>query len=206
MLGDIFSPEGFSNLLLSLPAVLWAITFHEFCHGYAAKLLGDKTAEREGRLSLNPLDHLDPIGALCLLLFRFGWAKPVPIDTRFFKNPKRDIIIVSLAGIAGNLFTAFVFAQLWRFFPWLFDSNWALRQFMLLMIFINIGLAAFNIIPIPPLDGSRILYVMLPYKWLKGYYFLEHYGLLFILPLIALGILQRIMNAISLVMIRILLI
>jgi len=106
-----------AELLLSLPAILWAITFHEFCHGYVAYLLGDPTAERAGRLSLNPLAHLDPIGALMLLFFRFGWAKPVPIDPRYFKNPRRDIVLVSLAGAAGNLASA-MFCAFSLFLSW----------------------------------------------------------------------------------------
>lgn len=195
MLSGIFSAAGFANLLLSLPAVLWAITFHEFCHGWAAKKLGDTTAERAGRLSLNPFDHLDPIGALCLLLFRFGWAKPVPIDTRYFKHPRRDIIIVSLAGAAGNFLTAFICARVVSLIPALF-SSWAAQQFILLMIYINLGLASFNLIPIPPLDGSRILYVLMPREWMRYYFMLERYGIFIILILLALGVLPYLMRPI----------
>jgi len=91
-----------ADILLSLPAVLWAITFHEFCHGYVAYKLGDDTPLKSGRLTLNPLAHLDPIGALMLLIFRFGWAKPVPISTRNFKNPRRDLVLVSPCRCSGQ--------------------------------------------------------------------------------------------------------
>lgn len=205
MLSNLFTANGLADLLLSLPAVLWAITFHEYCHGLAAKMLGDNTAEREGRLSLNPLHHLDVMGALCLLLFRFGWAKPVPIDTRYFRHPKRDIIIVSLAGVAGNILTAFVCAQLVRFFPGLFET-WAARQFILLMIYINLGLAAFNLLPIPPLDGSRILYVLLPYQWMKYYYWLERYGMIVIVVLLVTNVLPYMMQPIMSLLFRIVMI
>ncbi|MCR5336022.1 MAG: site-2 protease family protein [Synergistes sp.] len=205
MLTNLFSQAGLANLLLSLPAVLWAITFHEYCHGLAAKMLGDPTAEREGRLSLNPLAHLDPVGALCLLLFRFGWARPVPIDTRYFKNPRRDIVIVSLAGAAGNLLTAFVCARLVNFFPALFRT-WGAQQFILLMIMINLGLAAFNLVPIPPLDGSRILYVLLPPSCMKYYFWLERYGMAVILVLLIIGVFPYIMQPILQLLFRLLMI
>ena len=108
-----------ADLLLSLPAVLWAITFHEFCHAWVAWKLGDKTAGFEGRVSMNPLVHLDPIGALMLLVVGFGWARPVPINSRFFRNPRRDIVLVSLAGAGGNLLTAVVVAIVFHLLPFL---------------------------------------------------------------------------------------
>lgn len=182
-----------AELLLSLPAVLWAITFHEYCHGYAALKCGDRTAEMDGRLSLNPLHHLDPVGALCLLLFRFGWAKPVPINPGNFRHPRRDTVIVSLAGAAGNILTAFVCAQLVRWVPGLFQSYGA-QQFILIMIYMNVGLAAFNLIPIPPLDGSRVLYVFLPYKWMNVYFTLERYGMFILLGLMMIGVLPMLMR------------
>ena len=129
----------------------------------------------------------------------------MPIDTRYFKHPKRDIIIVSLAGVAGNMLTAFVCAQLARFAPELFGS-WAAQQFILLMIYINLGLAAFNLIPIPPLDGSRILYVLLPYQWMKYYYWLERYGMFVIVGLLVMGVFPYIMRPIMALLFHILLI
>ena len=173
-------------LLLTVPAVLWALSFHEFCHGFAAKMVGDPTAERSGRLSLNPLDHFDPIGTLMLLLVGFGWAKPVPINSRYFKHPRRDLVIVSLAGVAGNILTAIVTVA----FVWFAGGAWfriagnggrlVVRQ----MFFVNMGLAAFNLIPIPPLDGSRVLQAFLPFKYLRYYYWLEQYGTLILLALL----------------------
>jgi Zn-dependent protease len=155
--------------------------------------LGDPTAKMDGRLSLNPLHHLDPIGALCLLLFRFGWAKPVPINPGYFKHQRRDMALVSLAGAAGNILTAFVCAQFVKLFPVLFQT-YAAQQFILIMIYMNVGLAAFNLLPIPPLDGSRVLYVMLPYKYLNVYYTMERYGMFVIVGLMILGVIPVLMS------------
>jgi len=182
------------DLLLSLPAVLWAITFHEYCHGYAANFFGDPTAARMGRLTLNPLAHLDPIGALMLLVFRFGWAKPVPIDPRYFKRPRRDMAIVSLAGSAGNLATAAACGVVVRLFPGPFISIPALGRFVILMILINLGLGVFNLVPIPPLDGSKLVSLFLPPSWLRGFYWLERYGIFILMILLALGVVQAVIS------------
>lgn len=194
-----------TQLLLSLPAVLWAITFHEFCHGYVAYRLGDPTPRLRGRLTLNPLAHLDPIGALMLLLFRFGWAKPVPIDTRYFRKPKRDLVLVSLAGAGGNLATAILCGLVVRLVPYPFVNNYALGLFIQLMILINIGLAVFNLLPIPPLDGSKLLYVFLPGRWLQGFFWLERYGMFVLMALLALGILPALMSPIVIFLYRLIL-
>ncbi len=182
------------DLLLSLPAVLWAITFHEFCHGYAAVLLGDPTPARMGRLTLNPLAHLDPIGALMLLVFRFGWAKPVPIDPRFFRRPGRDMAIVSLAGSVGNLVTAVACGIAVRLIPDPFISIPALGRFVVLMILINLGLGVFNLVPSPPLDGSKLLSLFLPPSWLRGFFWLERYGIFILMVLLALGVVQALIS------------
>lgn len=185
-------------LLLTLPAVLWAISFHEFCHGYAAKLVGDPTAERSGRLSLNPLDHFDLVGTLMLLFVGFGWVKPVPINTRYFRHPRRDLVIVSLAGIVGNILTAVVCVLFLRFLgePWYRLAGRAGITVLIQMIVINVGLAAFNLIPIPPLDGSRVLEAFLPFRFLRYYYWLERYGMIILLILLLTGIVDVLFNPI----------
>ena len=186
-----------AELLLGVPAVIWAISFHEFCHGYAALKLGDPTASVHGRLSLNPLNHFDLVGTLMLLIFGIGWAKPVPINPYNFKHPRRDTVIVSLAGCAGNILTAFVCARLMRFFPYLFRS-YGMLLFIRAMLSCNIGLAAFNLLPIPPLDGSHILYVMLPPRFMSAWYFVERYGIFVIVLLVLTGIMSTLMMPIIL--------
>jgi len=139
---------------VKIPVLLFAITIHEYAHGRAALWLGDPTAKNAGRLSLNPLPHVDPLGAICLFLFNFGWAKPVPVDPRYFKNIRRGIIIMSLCGPLTNIFVAFVAGVLIRYFllPWR-----VYIEVLLWAIIMNIGLGLFNLLPIPPLDGSHVL-------------------------------------------------
>src|SRR5690554_729966 len=146
----------FEQIILGIPALLLAISVHEFAHGYAAYRLGDPTAKHHGRLTLNPLAHLDPIGALMLLIFRFGWARPVPVNSAYFKDRKKGTLIVSVAGPLSNILMAWLFFNLVRILPNRMPT-FALAQtvyhFLLLNLNYNLGLAAFNLLPLPPLDG-----------------------------------------------------
>lgn len=162
-----------SHYAISALAVLIILTIHEFSHGYIAYKLGDPTAKVQGRLTLNPLRHLDIFGALCMVLFRFGWAKPVPVDIRYFKKPKRDFAFVALAGPASNLICAFIGAFLYLVFfkfataikipnEFVYNLLYYTLYFLLAFHQINLGLAIFNLIPVPPLDGSRLLCAFLP--------------------------------------------
>lgn len=191
----------FMSLLPAVPAILWAISFHECCHGWAADRCGDPTARLSGRMTLNPMAHIDPWGVLCLFLFHFGWAKPVPIDPRNFRRPRRDLIIVSLAGIVGNIVTAvavgLVIRGLFYFSPRLILSNYGLQQVLIAFILINLNFAVFNLLPIPPLDGSRLLYVFLPPKMMRFAFWLERYSLLILLLLIYTGVVGRILAPVA---------
>ncbi|MBI5356041.1 site-2 protease family protein [Candidatus Collierbacteria bacterium] len=151
----ISSPLSF---LISLLAIAAAITIHEFAHAWAADRLGDPTPRLQGRLTLNPLAHLDPIGTLMLILFRFGWGKPVQFDQFNLRNPRRDAMLISIAGPASNLLTATLAAVLLRFLP----SNLLGLLILQPFIVISIVLAVFNFVPVHPLDGGKILSGILP--------------------------------------------
>ena len=164
------------QLLLSLPIIVLSLTVHEYSHGLIAKKLGDPTADNLGRLTLNPLKHLDPMGFLAMLLFGFGWAKPVPVNTRNFKKPRRDMALTAIAGPVSNLILAVIFALLYEITVAAFSRagelsggvlNFAnaLILFLYLGSYFNVMLAVFNLLPIPPFDGSRFFYVFLPVKW-----------------------------------------
>lgn len=161
--------------------ILIVITVHEFSHAAAADLMGDPTPRLAGRLSLNPIKHIDPIGFLMLLLVRFGWAKPVPINPYNFKDPVRGEMLVSFAGPLSNFLCAWVVAVLMRFFPAAFYWNEYVQVIAANFIWFNLALGVFNLLPIPPLDGSHILEPFIPYEYRQ---MLEQYGffiLIFIL-------------------------
>ena len=139
-------------LVLLIPVLLFALVFHEFSHGWVAYKLGDPTAKNQGRLTLNPIAHLDPFGSMMILFVGFGWAKPVPVDSRYLANPREDMMKIAFAGPASNLFLALIGGGLIR----LTGYAGPLTSMLILFTQINISLAVFNMIPIPPLDGSQI--------------------------------------------------
>lgn len=170
-------------ILFSIPSILIASTVHEYSHALSASKLGDPTARMNGRLTLNPLAHIDPVGAIAMMLFRFGWSKPVPINEYNFKNPVIGTAITSFAGPASNLLLATISALIFRvFLSFLLVSSDALNSnffgiFLLTFLMVNISLAVFNLLPIPPLDGHKIVRAFLP-KSLRYYWeSLEGYGI-----------------------------
>ena len=164
------------ELILIIPILLLSLSIHEFSHGLASYKKGDPTPKMQGRLTLNPLSHLDPMGALVLLLTRrFGWAKPVPINPHYYSNPRRDLMLVSVAGPASNFVLAVIFALMLNLLGVFLSGPLAMRmytqpnsllvvlvQFLQLAIIINVSLGIFNLLPVPPLDGSKILRGVLP--------------------------------------------
>jgi Zn-dependent protease len=176
----------FQSIILSAPAILFGLTIHEFSHGWVAWQLGDPTAKMMGRLTLNPIKHLDPIGTIALFLFHFGWAKPVPIDPRNFRHPTRDMAISGLAGPAANLLTAAVSGLILRVLI-LFHVGGFVATLTSYFVLFNLILCFFNLIPIPPLDGSRLLYHLLPPNLAQGYARLERYGFIILIGIIFLG-------------------
>ncbi|MFH1073608.1 MAG: site-2 protease family protein [Candidatus Firestonebacteria bacterium] len=157
--------------LILLPVILLALTMHEFAHAYVAYLRGDGTAKAMGRMTLNPIPHIDIFGLIFIIFTFFGWAKPVPINPANFKSPKMDEILISLAGVTANLLQALFFGLIIRFVDLsVFGSYTQTVQILIIYsVAINCGLAIFNLIPIPPLDGSHVLKELLPYKMSTKY-------------------------------------
>lgn len=182
------------TMIYTIPAILIAISFHEFAHGYVSYKMGDPTPKSDGRLTLNPLKHLDLAGTICLLLFHMGWAKPVRINTAYYKNKKRDIILVSLAGPAMNFLLAFL--SVLSYGVLVIYGNpydkivYAGAMFAYYSAVINIGLGVFNLIPLPPLDGSNVLGELIP-KVNEWFYQIRRYSSLILIVLLVSGMLGR---------------
>jgi Zn-dependent protease len=190
--------DGVAGILLLIPPILFALTVHEFSHALVASRLGDPTARLLGRLTLNPIAHLDPIGSILLLLPpHFGWARPVPVDVRYLKHPHRDMMWIALAGPASNVVLAAFFGSLLRVAvktPYLSGSpaGIALLQMIGISVVLNLTLAAFNMIPIFPLDGSRIVTGLLPPRAAQRFRALEPIGPMLLLGIILIGSMSRI--------------
>ncbi|AGC67575.1 putative zinc metalloprotease [Thermoclostridium stercorarium subsp. stercorarium DSM 8532] len=183
-----------SDYLLMVPVLLISLTVHEFAHGYTAYRLGDPTAKNEGRLSLNPFRHLDPIGTIMMIVARIGWAKPVPINPAYFRDRKRGTMLVSFAGPLSNLAMAFIGVFLYKItYVISYSSIIAgdafatyFMSFLLLFFTVNINLAIFNLLPVPPLDGSKILYGVLPYdKYFRYMQYERYVGMIFLVIVLA---------------------
>ena len=180
-----------TGILLMIPPLLFALTFHEFSHAFVATRLGDPTARMLGRLTLNPIAHLDLMGTLVFVMTqRIGWAKPVPIDERYLQHPRRDIMWIALAGPISNLLLALLFGTIVRFVAPMPVTSLSQRIILVMLegsVLVNLGLAAFNLIPIFPLDGSRILTGILSREWAERYREFDNMGPFVLLGIVVLG-------------------
>lgn len=177
----------FRALLYMAPGILFALTIHEYFHAWTANRLGDPTPRLQGRLSLNPIAHLDLIGTICFIFAGFGWGKPVPVNPYNFKNPRRDDVLVSAAGPVSNFISAFALGLIFRLvyeFVKLPDPVYAM---LLLSVRLSLILAFFNLIPLFPLDGSHVLKGLLPYEYVSSYENFSRYGPFILLGIIMLG-------------------
>ena len=182
---SLFSSAGLMQMLLSLPGIILAITFHEMAHGYAAESMGDDTAKLAGRLSPNPLKHLDPIGFLSMLIFHFGWAKPVPVNPSRFRNRRKGMIVVALSGCVTNLLLGFI--SMAAMYATQGLGNIYLQIILMYMTMYNIMFGVFNLIPIPPLDGADVLAEFLPYKARVSDMKFSRYGMIVLLAMMVFG-------------------
>ncbi len=199
----LFDNLDFTRIILTIPVILISLTIHELAHGYVAYRMGDLTAKNQGRLTLNPLKHLDPIGALLLLVAGFGWAKPVPVNPYAFKrNPQQGMAIVAIAGPLSNLCLAFLGGAFLSIYSLPAIQNLVtnatvntyIYYFLLYFVQINVVLMVFNLIPIPPLDGSRVVAGFLSGNALQRYYSLERYGMILMLILVVTNLIGYVLN------------
>ena len=200
---SLFNLEYWIYMLMSLPAILFALSMHELAHGWVSYKLGDPTPKMQGRLTLNPMAHLDLVGTLFLIFLHFGWAKPVQINSKYYKHPRTDIVLVSLAGVTMNFILAILSAAIFAGFEKYFgmpnlNSPSHLYDIFMMMIYygvlINIGLGVFNLLPIPPLDGSKVLFSVLPYRFYNFILKYEQYGMFILLILMVTNVLSAIMD------------
>lgn len=186
-LWDALDFGSLESILLRVAAVFLCLTIHETCHGLAAYALGDPTAKRAHRLSLNPLRHIDWLGLIMMVAAGFGWAKPVPVNPNYFKKPKQGMALTALAGPMSNFLLAFIMLLAARIFcdvASYSEANQRILDFILMVAILSIGLGLFNLVPIPPLDGSKVLFAVLPdraYDQLMRY---ERYGMLVLFALV----------------------
>lgn len=187
-----------TNLVFSAILALLCITIHEVSHGYCAYLCGDDTAKVKGRLTFNPIAHIDPIGLLCLIIANFGWAKPVPVNPSKLNHRKRDMILVSLAGPFSNFLFALLLSPFYALTPVGSLGESIIMQAMIL----NVGLGVFNLVPIPPLDGSKVLSSLLPQRLSAAYYKIEPFMMALVAFLAITGILTSFITPIILFILR----
>ncbi|MCD8385190.1 MAG: site-2 protease family protein [Clostridiales bacterium] len=193
-LGSIFDYQALLVLLIRAGVALLCLSVHELCHGLAAWKLGDPTAQRAGRLSLNPLRHIDPLGFILLVVAGFGWAKPVPVNPNYFKKPKQGMAITALAGPCSNfvmsILSAALLSLLYTLGVGATEAGFWVMAALAVMMWLNLGLGVFNLFPIPPLDGSKVLFSFLPDRIYNAILRYERYIMLLLFALVFFGVLD----------------